>query len=244
VNDKAGTENSKIPKRTVRKRRNRERTRKKSNTTRYSIPSRNGDQTGTYCPDLMTRDGGRTYRTFVAGRQSSASPRKMPGRKTTPIKTAARKTPIIFGDCYRFRLVADTQEPREEKKGKIERWGQNIQNTGRNSTTKKSAQHRFNEQHITLFARTLNRCWYPIPIIFFGICASIDAFMLPQLMDCIDSVLNKGSESVLKPHEDDDVPAAPVSPPASAAFVSSYHCPNPDDIVPARRLVVAVVGSQ
>ena len=80
---------------------------------------------------------------------------------------------------------------------------------------------------LTPYYCTWNRCWYPIPMICFGICASIDAFMLLQLRFCIVSLSKRGS--VLE--ESSPKKELLLAVPSSSARFSSYHCPNPVDIV-------------
>ena len=65
-----------------------------------------------------------------------------------------------------------------------------------------------------------------IPITFFGICDSMDDLRLLQLKVSIDSELNSGSVS----EPENQLLPAPASP-LSAAFCSSYHCPNPLDMI-------------
>ena len=64
-------------------------------------------------------------------------------------------------------------------------------------------------------------------MICFGICASIDAFMLLQLRFCIVSLSKRGS--VLE--ESSPKKELLLAVPSSSARFSSYHCPNPVDIV-------------
>jgi len=72
---------------------------------------------------------------------------------------------------------------------------------------------------------TLKRCWYPIPKIFFGICASIDCFMLSIENPGRFSELNKGKTCSLSMENQLELDEAS---PFSDAFCSSYQLPKED----------------
>jgi len=81
--------------------------------------------------------------------------------------------------------------------------------------------------------KTLKRCWYPIPKIFFGICASIDCFMASNENAGIFagrfSVLKRGKTCSLS--IDNQLIADDEAVPFSAAFCSSYQLPKEDMMV-------------
>mmetsp|Transcript_28685 Transcript_28685/g.80852 ORF Transcript_28685/g.80852 Transcript_28685/m.80852 type:complete len:220 (+) Transcript_28685:463-1122(+) len=97
----------------------------------------------------------------------------------------------------------------------------------------KNAKAKNNAERNSMAQKTWNRCWYPIPKIFFGICASMLCFMLSKLTTGMPSVLNDGICCSKSNHDDDDELVDPFS----SVFCSSYHLPNDDDMVLGNYLV-------